>query len=203
MYYDEKTAAAVMNSLLNSADDSRPALKKAWIDAAGRMCACDGFRVYRLNTPVAGVPDEDAAQGIDLDRIVPSMADYKPLDLPTLADVKAMIDEDKRAAKRGEEVFYTYTFGRAENGDQLPVVNLHYLSDILKLFPAALAYYKNAVTPIVFKDENGDAMLLPVRFNGEAADMIDITKRRLPPAPRKKDTTPAFGLRTFAALYAG
>lgn len=203
MYYDEKTAARLINSMFSSIDDSRPALKKAWIDAAGNMCACDGFRAYRLHTPVAGVPDQDAEKGIDLDKIFPAdMYDYKPLELPTLADVRCMIEEDKRTKKRDGAASFVFTFGLDESGEQLPAVNLNYLADALQMFPNALAYYKSPVAPIVFKDENGDALVLPIRIMNDNGQGIDATKRRQAIPQPKKDKTPALGLRTFAAIYA-
>jgi len=203
MYYDEKTAARLINSMLASVEESRPTLKKAWIDAAGNMCACDGFRAYRLHTPVAGVPDEEAENGIDLDKVFPAdVYAYKPLELPTLADVRCMIEEDKRKKKRDGDASFIFTFGMSDDGEQLPAVNLLYLADVLQMFPNALAYYKNPVNPIVFKDENGDALVLPIRImNGESKG-IDPTKRRQAIPQPKKDKTPALGLRTFAALYA-
>ena len=200
MYYNEKIAARLLNAMIAGADDNREFLKHAWIDNDGRMCACDGFRAYRLNVPVAGVPDIEAEKAIDLDKIFPQIDENKALDLPTLADVRAMIEQDKRKEKRGETVSYMFTFGRSETGEQLPAVNLKYLADVLQMFPNARAYWTTPVNPIVFKDENGDAVLLPVRVS--PGSDIDVTQRRQVPAPIKKDNAPALGLRTFAALYA-
>lgn len=196
MYYNEKTAARLLNALLASVDDSREALKHTWIDSAGRMCACDGFRAYRLNVPVAGVPDIEAEKAVNLDKIFPAAIDEsKALDLPSLADVRAMIEQDRRSEKRGEEATFLFTFGTSDAGELLPAVNLRYLADMLQMFPNCRAYYSAPYAPIVFKDENGDALLLPVRTNKDA-------QRRQVPAPVKKDTMPAMGLRTFSALYA-
>jgi len=196
MYYNEKTAARMINAMIATVNDGRGALRHAWIDNAGRMCACDGFRAYRLNVPVAGVPDIEAEKAIDLENIFPKTIDEnKALDLPTLADVRAMIDDDKRREKRGEEASYIFSFGTSDDGNALPAVNLKYLAEMLQIFPNARAYYSTPVNPIVFKDENGDALLLPVRTSGPV-------QRRQVPAPVKKDNAPALGLRTFAALYA-
>ena len=201
MYYNEKTAARLLNAMIAGADDNREFLKHAWIDNDGRMCACDGFRAYRLNVLVAGVPDIEAEKAIDLDKIFPATVDEsKALDLPALADVRAMIEQDKRKEKRGETVSYMFTFGMSETGEQLPAVNLRYLADALQMFPNARAYYTTPVAPIVFKDENGDAVVLPVRV-APGSD-VDAKQRRQVPAPVKKDNAPALGLRTFAALYA-
>ena len=197
MYYNEKTAARLLCAMFAAAsnNDSREFLRHAWIDGEGRMCACDGFRAYRLNVPVAGVPDIDAAKAIDLDKIYPEIDERKALDLPSLADVRAMIEEDKRREKRGEDAKYLFTFGTSADGEALPAVNLRYLADILQMFPNARAYYNKNLSPIVFKDENGDALLLPVRA-------VNASERRQAPAPLKKDDAPALGLRTFSALYA-
>ena len=200
MYYNENTAARLLNSLIAGADDNREFLKHAWIDNDGRMCACDGFRAFRLNVPVAGVPDIEAEKAIDLNKIYPQVDESKALDLPTLADVRAMIEQDKRSEKRGENVSYMFTFGLTETGEQLPAVNLGYLADALQMFPNARAYYTTPIAPIVFKDENGDAVILPVRV--APGSNVDATQRRQAPAPIKKDKAPALGLRTFAALYA-
>ena len=146
-YFSEKTAARLMNSVLKGA--TRDFLKKSWIDSAGRHCACDGFRAYRLNVPVPGVPDQDAAQGIDLNRVFPAFIDEsKELDLPPLADLRAMIQEDRRAKpKRGETISTLagsniYTFGLSDTGAQLPAVNLKYLADFMLLFPDARAFIR-------------------------------------------------------------
>lgn len=195
MYYSEKTAAKLLNSMFAGVDDSREFLKHAWIDGEGRMCALDGFRAYRLNVPVAGVPDIEASKAVDLDKIIPQVDEGKALELPSLQEVRAMIDEDRRKAKRGEEVTNLFTFGRSETGELLPAVNLMYLADMLQMFPDARAYYGSAVSPILFRSENGDGVVLPVRT-------VNGGKRRRAPAPVKKDKTPALGLRTFAALYA-
>lgn len=196
MYYNEKTAARLINAMISGVDKSREALRHAWIDKAGRMCACDGYRAYRLNVPVAGVPDIEAEKAIDLDKVFPPAIDEgKALDLPSLSDVRAMIDEDKRREKRGESVSYLFTFGTSDDGEPLPAVNLRYLADMLQMLPNARAYYSTQVDPIVFKDENGDALLLPVRTENSG-------QRRQAVTPMKKDNTPALGLRTFSALYA-
>ena len=200
--YNEKTAARLMNALFAAVDVSRPALRRAWIDKEGRMCACDGYRAYRLNAPIAGVPDGDAEKAIDLDKVFPAtLAKYKPLDLPTLADVRAMIAEDKRNKKRGDAGRFVFTFGQSDAGEQFPAVDLKLLADMLQMFPDARAYYSTLVGPIVIKSSDGDGLLMPIRITEKSK--CDATKRRQAPAPvQKKDNAPVLGLRTFAALYA-
>lgn len=196
MNFNAKTAARLINSMITSKNNStREALRHTWIDKCGRMCACDGFRAYRLNVPVAGCPEIDAEKTIDLEKVYPkTIDDKKLLDLPSLADARAMLAQDRKKKEKGQKSFL-FPFGFDENGSALPAVDLRYLIDIMTLFPNARAYYTDTVRPIVFKDDNGDALLMPIR-------QFTPQPRRKAPAPIITDSTPAIGLRAFAALYA-
>ena len=56
MKYNQKTAAAVMNSLLRAARKMhRESLHDVWTDEQGRTCASDGYRAYVLNAAPAGL----------------------------------------------------------------------------------------------------------------------------------------------------
>lgn len=201
MMYNEKTAARLMNAVIRDGAKRNENLGHAWIDESGRMCATDGFRAYRLNKPIAGVLDAETDSGINsgIVKIWPSMKRVKPLALPTLAEVRAMLEEDRQAEKRGETISHSYYFGTSASGEQLPAVNLRYLADVLQLFPGACAYYSTPVRPILFQSEDGSAIICPVKVTG---GVEKAKHRRVPPAPVKRDKSPAFGLRAFAAVYA-
>lgn len=210
MYYSEKTAARVMNAMFNSnKNDTRLLIHHAWIDGKGRQCACDGHRAYRLNRPVAGVPDMDPANGIDLEKIFPSaavFAEYSALELPTLDDVKTMIAEDNErqkgtAPKRRE---YIYTFGMDEQGRQLPAVNLKYLADMIAMYPDAVAYCKPGhIGTIYFKAQEGDGLICGMRaMTPEKAQQYQIRRRPAPKQDKPEKGLPVYGLRTFLALAA-
>lgn len=201
-YYSEKTAARLINSMFRAnRNDNREFAHHAWIDGQGRQVALDGFRAYRLYKPVAGVPDMDAEKGFDVDKLIPkTLEKYWQIELPDVNDIRAMIAEDKTAKRRKEEnVSFTFTFGADENGNILPAVNLMYLLDMLQMFPDATAYCNpaNHFAPIIFKSQDGDGILCPVRLKE-----VDYRIRRKP-APKKDDPTkglPVYGLRTFLAL---
>lgn len=206
MYYNEKTAARLINAMFRAnKKDNREFMHHAYFDKQGRQCALDGYRAYRLKKPVAGVPDMDASQGIDLEKIIPSaatLADYFTLELPALADVKTMLAEDNAAKRNKEEATFAFTFGMDPDGRPLPAVNLAYLSDMLQMFPDAVARCnaKNPFSPVIFTSPDGDGVLCPVRLK----DTADATTRRRP-APKKDDPCkglPVYGLRTFLALAA-
>ena len=206
MYYNEKTAARLINSMFRAnKKDNREFMHHAYFDKQGRQCALDGYRAYRLKKPVAGVPDMDAFQGIDLEKIIPSaatLADYFTLELPALADVKTMLAEDNAAKRNKEEATFAFTFGTDPDGRPLPAVNLAYLADMLQMFPDAVARCnaKNPFSPVIFTSPDGDGVLCPVRLK----DTADATTRRKP-APKKDDPykgLQVYGLRTFLALAA-
>lgn len=207
--FSEKTAARVLNAMFRgNKNDTRPLAHHAWIDEKGRQCACDGYRAYRLKKPVAGVPDMDPIHGVNLQKAYPdsnSLADYLYIDLPTLEECRAMIAEDNERQKEEKPKFreYIYTFGKDAQGRQLPAVNLKYLADVITLFPDARAYCKRDVptAPIYFECSDGDAILLPIRLAGDAAEQA---AERRQPAPKKEaaPVLPVYGLRTFLALAA-
>ena len=206
MYYNEKTAARLINSMFRAnKNDNREFAHHAYFDKQGRQCALDGYRAYRLKKPVAGVPDMDAFKGIDLDKIIPAPATlekYFVLELPALADVKTMLAEDNAAKRRKEEPTFAFTFGLGENGKCLPALNLAYLADMLQMFPDATARCnaENPFGPVIFTSPDGDGVLCPVRLKNPNDA---ITRRK--PAPKKDDPCkglPVYGLRTFLALAA-
>ena len=96
MYFNEKTAASIIGKMLKQKElKSRPALQHTWIDEQGRQCSCDGFRAYRLNMPVAGLPDMPAElNAVPLEKIFPDVAKMQALDTPALAELDALIADD-------------------------------------------------------------------------------------------------------------
>lgn len=174
MKYNEKTAAAVINSLLRAARKMpRESLRDAWTDEQGRTCATDGFRAYCLNTAPAGMletltscpdPARAAAYAAGNNKIMAYI--FKPLDAgktvempaPDADAVKAFMAADKQQGGRG-----VYDLGK-----EFPAVNIKYLWDIIRLFPAAKWYvladpYARMVSPVFIVADEGRACLLPIR----------------------------------------
>lgn len=174
MKYNEKTAAAVINSLLRAARKSpRESLHDAWTDEQGRTCAMDGYRAYCLNTAPNGMretwtcrpdPARAAARAADNNKILAHV--FNPLDAgktvempaPDADAVKSFMAADKQQGGRG-----VYDLGK-----EFPAVNVKYLWDIIRLFPAAKWYvladpYARMVSPVFIVADEGRACLLPIR----------------------------------------
>lgn len=167
--------AALINDALNEMDkkSSKPSKLTAakhiannctrenfrgiWTDDQGRNCLCDGFRAVRTSDSFASIPVVPA--WTELPRVFAGPEKYtRVLDLPTVTAVKKSAAEQRAAEGRNCRPSFDF-------GDDLPLVSADYLLDMLALLPNCTAYIadRNAdISPIYFKAENGDGVLLPI-----------------------------------------
>lgn len=205
--YSEKTAAAVMNSLLRAARKTpREGLHNAWTDEQGRTCALDGFRAYCLNTAPAGMletwtckpdPAAAAARRADNNKILAHVfaaleaGNVAEMPAPDADAVKTFLDAEKK------EPAHQWLY---DLGPEFPLVNVKYLHDIIRLFPVAKWYvdadpYARMVRPIYIVADEGRACLLPCR-NDKKPCKAPETPAAAPvekpaPAPAAAPETPA------------
>ena len=152
------SAYNAVKRIVKNVPDVRSNLKGVWTDAEGRQCVCDAYRAIRLAQPVEGF---ETVEGMDLSKVYPPDERFEcELTLPTPGELK--INKKKLSYNA-----YGYDFGEG-----LPMVNAAYLKDIMDILPDAKAYATNnpwrgdnrvLSSPIVFRSEKGDAILLPVR----------------------------------------
>lgn len=181
--YSEKAAAAVLNSVLKYTrnNDCREALWYAWQDVDGRQCVIDGFRAFRLAVPVEGVPQmPEGMTPVDLPRVYEGAerGALREIPAPTPAELAALAAYDRA---HGGALRYMYMFGEG-----LPVVNLAYLRDALKVFPDARLFVRDVISPVILKSTHGDGLILPIRIDDR------FRKRR----------EVVYSLSTFAQRYA-
>ena len=154
-----KTLRAFLKAQKN---DMRESLRYPWIDADGRECYCDGFRCFRLNNPLRLVErPENAGTPVDLGRIYPdSLAGWKELPMPTIAEIKAHIALQKANGVARRDVLWRF-------GEGKPTVCAVYLLDAAMVFPDAdKLFWNTIVTPLVIGGRDGDGLILPVRTKG-------------------------------------
>lgn len=189
--YSEKTAATVIKSMLiHAREDAR--FKGTSIDCCGSQCALDGMRAFRLAVPVAGLPDlPDDAKPFDLGSIWPDEKTLQELPRPTLDDVSALYAADRK--DKGAERRYLWTFGPG-----LPVLDLIFLRDALRVFPDARLYWnpQKPLAPVVLNSDHGDAIICPMKLKPGA----NYEPRTIP--EKRRNAAPAFTLSQFAARYA-
>ena len=133
--FTEKTAAAVCKRLLKDAVKCRADLAYGWTDDKGRQCFSDGYRGYRFNNALPGLPwKEEHAAASALAQVFAPLDAGGLVEMPTPdADaVKSFVEAHKRG---GEFIGVPYDLG-----DLLPMVNPLFVLDALRLFPGAVWY---------------------------------------------------------------
>lgn len=171
----EEAASRICDAAV-ARNSHRTASQGFWIDEEGKQCVCDGFRGFRLNSPMelTAAPELSAdGSRFNLAQVIaPLRKNALRLTLPTVAEVRAQIKTDRAewAAKRhrkGETFKASYDFGPG-----LPSVDANYLIDFLQLFPDGEAFtseQKPYITPIYFRSADGEGILCPIRKPAEAA----------------------------------
>lgn len=126
----------------------------------GKFVICDGFRMIRLNADITSLPHVE--NDFDVASVMRGIAtDGETLTLPGIADLKTFLAEEKVRKKReGARHFKLRTWCL----DNFIHVNPQYLLDMMQALPDAVAYRPDRpISPIYFRADNGDGILLPVR----------------------------------------
>lgn len=127
----------------------------------GRYCLCDGYRAVRLPYDVESLPHVDAARAVNLETVWPKDAKI-PLPLPTIAELKTFIAQDKaKHGRRGASSAYCI--------DDKVFADPEYLIEMMQALPGCTAYYDGTYThPLRFEaPDGGDGILMPVRPSEE------------------------------------
>ena len=161
-------ATKTIVGILKGADkNNRHSLAYPWIDGEGRQCVCDGFVAFRLRNhlPLPERP-KDAGDPIDLDRVIPaSLADYKPLPMPTAKEIREFIaiERAKHTGRRRIDPVWDF-------GEHLPAVNACYLLHAATVFPnAAELFWQSIYKPLIIACDDGDFAICPIRVEGKTA----------------------------------
>jgi len=174
-------ATRTITKMLNYAKkhDYRESLHYAWSDSQGRQCVADGYRAFRFKEPLPLEPrPENAGEAFDLEKVMPDGKGYASTPLPSAKEIRAHIEIEraKYTGKRGGFVAL-WDFGEGK-----PVVNAHYLLDLVQVFPdAAEIFYgvgEKLLSPLYVKCDAGDAILLPVRASRVVAEVAAARKAK-------------------------
>ncbi len=129
------------------------------------QCACDGYRIARLNERVTvELPTINEENTLDIDKLMynASLNQYegsRELKLPSIAELKTYI---KTTPKK--KSIHGYMYNKYDFGKDLPSVDAQYMLDILTIFPDAKGYHGSGVLDtIYFIGKEGDAILLPIK----------------------------------------
>lgn len=125
-----------------------------------KYCICDGFVAIRFNEkpPLSEIDEKYHGQEMQLERIVKLMNGSKEIALPYIGELKVYIKMHKIKEKNNPKKVADYLLD-----EELNIwVNPQYLLNAMECLPDCKVYAANRISPIYFKAENGDGVVMPV-----------------------------------------
>ena len=129
-------------------------------DGSTLYCVCDSYVAIRFNEkPLLPEIDEKwHGQEMQLEQIVRPIYDSEEITLPDLSELKVYIKTHKIKEKNNPKTVADYLLDEELN----LWVNPQYLLNAMECLPDCKAYAANRISPIYFKAENGDGVVMPV-----------------------------------------
>ena len=129
-------------------------------DGSTLYCVCDSYVAIRFNEkPLLSEIDEKwHGQEMQLEQIVKPMDGSKEIALPDISELKVYIKTHKIKEKNNPKKVADYLLDEKLN----LWVNPQYLLNAMECLPDCKAYAANRISPIYFKAENGDGVVMPV-----------------------------------------
>ena len=129
-------------------------------DGSTLYCVCDSFVAIRFNDKPF-LPEIDSkyhGQEMQLEQIVKPMDGSNEISLHDISELKVYIKTHKIKEKNNPKKVADYLLDEKLN----LWVNPQYLLNAMECLPDCKAYAANRVSPIYFKAENGDGVVMPV-----------------------------------------
>ena len=160
-----KSIVTAANRIIKNAESrNKPMLEGMFTnqtrDGSTLYCVCDGYVAIRFNEkPLLPEIDEKYhGQEMQLEQIVKPMDSSKEIDLPDISELKVYIKTHKIKEKNNPKTVADYLLNEELN----LWVNPQYLLNTMECLPDCKAYAANRISPIYFKAENGDGVVMPV-----------------------------------------
>lgn len=125
-----------------------------------KYCVCDGFVAIRFNEKplLTEIDEKYHGQEMQLEQIVKPMDGSKEIVLPDIGELKVYIKTHKIKKKNNPKKIADYLLTEELN----LWVNPQYLLNAMECLPGCKAYAANRISPIYFKAENGDGVVMLV-----------------------------------------
>ena len=160
-----KSIVTAANRIIKNAESrNKPMLEGMFtnqtIDGSTLYCVCDSYVAIRFNEkPLLPEIDEKYhGQEMQLEQIVKPMDGSKEIALPDIGELKVYIKTHKIKEKNNPKKVADYLLDEELN----LWVNPQYLLNAMECLPDCKAYAANRISPIYFKAENGDGVVMPV-----------------------------------------
>ena len=130
-------------------------------DGSTLYCVCDSYVAIRFNEKpfLPEIDEKYHGQEMQLEQIVKPMDGSKEIALPDISELKVYIKTHKiKKTKTNQAGVEPYLLDEELN----LWVNPQYLLNAMECLPDCKAYAANRISPIYFKAENGDGVVMPV-----------------------------------------
>lgn len=160
-----KSIVTAANRIIKNAESLKKPLLEGMFtnqtrDGSTLYCVCDSYVAIRFNEkPLLPEIDEKYhGQEMQLEQIVKPMDGSKEIELPDISELKVYIKTHKIKEKNNPKKVTDYLLNEELN----LWVNPQYLLNAMECLPDCKAYAANRISPIYFKAENGDGVVMPV-----------------------------------------
>ena len=160
-----KSIVTAANRIIKNAElRNKPMLEGVFTnqtrDGSTLYCVCDSYMAIRFNEkqPLPEIDEKWHGQEMQLEYIVKPMDGSKEIDLPDISELKVYIKTYKIKEKNNPKKVADYLLDEELN----LWVDPQYLLNAMECLPDCKAYAANRISPIYFKGENGDGVVMPV-----------------------------------------
>ena len=160
-----KSIVTAANRIIKNAESLKKPMPEGMFtnqtrDGSTLYCVCDGLVAIRFNEkPLLPEIDEKwHGQEMQLEKIVKPMDGSKEIALPDISELNVYIKTHKIKEKNNPKKVDDYLLNEELN----LWVNPQYLLNAMECLPDCKAYAANRISPIYFKAENGDGVVIPV-----------------------------------------
>ena len=160
-----KSIVTAANRIIKNAESlKKPMLEGMFTnqtrDGSTLYCVCDGYVAIRFNEKpfLPEIDEKWHGQEMNLEYVVNPTDGSKEIALPDISELKVYIKTHKIKEKNNPKKVADYLLNEELN----LWVNPQYLLNAMECLPDCKAYAANRISPIYFKAENGDGVVMPV-----------------------------------------
>lgn len=163
--FGTKSIVTAANRIIKNAElRNKPILEGMFInqtrDGSTLYCVCDGYVAIRFNEkpPLPEIDEKWHGKEMNLEYVVNPTDGSKEIVLPDIGELKVYIKTHKIKEKNNSKKVADYLLNEELN----LWVNPQYLLNAMECLPDCKAYAEDRISPIYFKAENGDGVVMPV-----------------------------------------
>ena len=160
-----KSIVTAANRIIKNAESrNKPILEGMFTnqtrDGSTLYCVCDGYVAIRFNENqlLHEIDEKWHGQEMNLEYVVNPTDGSKEIALPDISELKVYIKTHKIKEKNNPKKVADYLLNEELN----LWVNPQYLLNAMECLPDCKAYAEDRISPIYFKAENGDGVVMPV-----------------------------------------